>query len=67
MLRHYIKELFDPLASVTPLAALVGIVLAYRYVHVSLISALLILFAMLFANMSVNVLNDYEDFKKGTT
>jgi len=66
MLRHYIKELFDPLASVTPLAALVGIVLAYRYVYVSLISALLILFAMLFANMSVNVLNDYEDFKKGT-
>ncbi len=64
-LKDYIKEMLDPLASVTPLCALVGIFAASLYVKINIFDAALILIAMLFANISVNIMNDYADYKSG--
>ncbi len=64
-LRWYIKEMFDPLASVTPLCAVVGIFASLNYAKISIGNAALILIAMLFANISVNIMNDYTDYKSG--
>ncbi|MGC8547438.1 MAG: prenyltransferase [Candidatus Micrarchaeia archaeon] len=65
MLKYYLKELLNVMFIVTPLCAVVGIALASRYVRINLLDAFLLLLAMAFANMAVDTLNDYADFKKG--
>lgn len=49
----------------TPLCAAVGISVASLYAKIGAYNALLLITAMFFANMSVNVINDYTDYKRG--
>ncbi|MGC8675900.1 MAG: prenyltransferase [Candidatus Micrarchaeia archaeon] len=65
MLKHYLLELLDPLASITPLCGLVGIAFASLYVRVNIANALLLLVALMLANMAVDTLNAYGDYQNG--
>ncbi len=65
MLKYYLKELFNVMFIVTPLCAFVGIAFAAEFTKISVVDAGLILLAMAFANMAVDTLNDYADYKHG--
>ncbi len=68
MIKYYLKELANVMFIVTPLCSLVGIAAALQYVKFTSETAIevaLILIALALANMSVDTLNDYADYKRG--
>ncbi len=65
MLRHYLQEALEPTLLFGILCCLLGIVVASFYVKVSITTAVLLLLGVFFAQMSINVIDDYVDYKRG--
>lgn len=65
MLKYYFNEALEPALVFAPLCALLGIITASAYHQIDFITALLLILGILFAQISVNVLNDYVDYKRG--
>lgn len=64
-LKYYIEEMFEPTIMYCGFSALVGVVGALHYGHaVALYGVLAIIGAML-AQMSINMIDDYEDYTSG--
>jgi 1,4-dihydroxy-2-naphthoate octaprenyltransferase len=65
MLKDYLNEAVEPALVFAPLCALLGIIASGAYHKISITTAVLLVVGVLFAQMSVNVLNDYVDYRKG--
>ena len=63
--KYYFNEAIEPALVFAPLCALLGIIAASAYHTVDFTTGLLLILGVLFAQMSVNVLNDYVDYKRG--
>ena len=65
MLRDYLKEALEPTVLFGMLSACLGIAVASFYVKFHIFTAMLIVIGIALANMSVNMLDDYIDYKNG--
>jgi 1,4-dihydroxy-2-naphthoate polyprenyltransferase len=65
MLKHYLMEALEPTLLFGIVCGLVGIVAASFYHQVLLSTAILVILGIFFVHISVNVINDYVDYKKG--
>lgn len=65
MLWDYVREAFEPSLVFSVLCALAGIFVASIYSKVSIFTAVLLIIGSLLAQMSVNVIDDYVDFRRG--
>lgn len=64
-MKHYLSEVLEPALVFAPLCALLGIIAASAYRPINFTTAVLLILGVLFAQMSVNLLNDYVDYKRG--
>jgi 1,4-dihydroxy-2-naphthoate octaprenyltransferase len=65
MLKHYLAEALEPTLLFGILCCILGIIVASFYVKVNLSTAILLLIGVFFAHISVNVIDDYVDYKRG--
>jgi 1,4-dihydroxy-2-naphthoate polyprenyltransferase len=65
MNKYYLIEMFEPTLLYGVSLAVLGVAAAFYYRHFSLLYAVLVIFGALFAQMSVNVISDYFDYKSG--
>ncbi len=65
MLKYYIKEALQLPILFGLLSAIIGILAAYYYGKVDVIESILVLIGIILAQISVNAINDYVDYKKG--
>lgn len=63
MIKYYIAEALEPTLLFAPLCSLLGIIVASTYSKVNISIAVLLVVGVFFAQMAVNVLNDYVDYK----
>ncbi|MDE1870832.1 MAG: prenyltransferase [Candidatus Micrarchaeota archaeon] len=64
-LEYYLKEALEPTLMYAALCSVLGIIAASYYYKVSLAMAILLVIGVFFAQMSVNVIDDYVDYKRG--
>ncbi len=65
MIRHYLMEMFEPTLLYGFALALLGVAAAYHYGHFLFSYAILVIIGTVLAQMSVNVISDYFDYKSG--
>ena len=65
MLKYYIQEALEPTLLFGTIGCLLGIVVASFYIKVNLVTAVLLIVGIFFAHISVNVIDDYVDYKRG--
>lgn len=65
MLKNYLSEAVEPALVFAPLCVLLGIMAAGAYHRISITTVILLVVGVIFAQMSVNVLNDYFDYRRG--
>ncbi len=64
-IKYYIKEMLEPTILLAPIASVVGMLSADIFYSINIITAILVVIGILLGQISVNVLDDYIDFKKG--
>ncbi len=65
MIRHYLAEIFEPSLLLGFLISILGVAVAGHYGHISLFYGALAVIGVVLSQMSVNLINDYYDFKSG--
>lgn len=65
MLKYYLQEALEPTILFGMFSALLGVAAAAFYVKISIVTAILAVVGVGFAQMSVNVLDDYVDYARG--
>jgi 1,4-dihydroxy-2-naphthoate octaprenyltransferase len=65
MIRHYIEEVFEPSLILGFLSAMIGVAAASHYGAINLFFSFLTVTGVVLSQMSVNLINDYYDFKSG--
>lgn len=66
MLKYYVKEALEPTLLFGPICVLIGLAAAHASgVQLSIFTALLLVIGSIFAYVSVNVIDDYFDFRSG--
>ncbi len=65
MLKYYMAELFEPTLLYSFALSFLGVSLAYYYGRFSMEYAVLAILGSILAQMSVNVISDYFDYKSG--
>lgn len=65
MLKYYVKEALQLPILFGFLSAMIGILAAYYYGKVDILESVLVIVGILLAQISVNAINDYIDYKKG--
>ena len=65
MLKHYLAETFEPTLLFGLLNSFLGIAAAAYYGHENFSLAVLVIVGVILAQIAVNLLNDYIDYKSG--
>lgn len=65
MFKHYLQEALEPTLLFGSLNCILGIIVASFYTKISILTAILLIVGIFFAHISVNVLDDYVDYKRG--
>ncbi|MDE1762595.1 MAG: prenyltransferase, partial [Candidatus Micrarchaeota archaeon] len=65
MIKDYLGAMFEPTLLFGICASLIGISAALYYSHLNLQLAVLVVMGVVFAQMAVNMVDDYTDFKRG--
>ncbi len=64
-IRYYIEEMFEPTIMYCGFSALVGVVGALHYGHAVALYGILAIIGVMLAQMSINLIDDYEDYTSG--
>jgi 1,4-dihydroxy-2-naphthoate octaprenyltransferase len=65
MMRHYLAEIFEPSLLLGLLISILGVAVAGHYGSINLFYGALAVIGVVLSQMSVNLINDYYDFKSG--
>jgi 1,4-dihydroxy-2-naphthoate octaprenyltransferase len=65
LLKDYLAELFDPILLLAFFTSLVGAAAAFRYGSINYLFAAMAVVGSVLVQMSVNLINDYEDYSTG--
>ena len=65
MIRDYFGAMFEPTLLFGLCASLIGLSAALYYSHLNLQLAILVVIGVIFAQMAVNMVDDYTDYRKG--
>src|SRR5271155_1725128 len=65
MFKHYLQEALEPTLLFGSLNCILGIIVASFYTKIDILTAILLIVGIFFAHISVNVLDDYVDYKRG--
>ena len=65
MIRHYLEEVFEPSLLLGLLSSMLGVAVATHYGSINIFYGALAVVGVVLSQMSVNLINDYYDFKSG--